>query len=103
MKASLTEVFVAFCQYFDLGLPYYHLDKFPIENAFGIFGIDFLVDKDLQVLLIEINTNPHLTKESAIEVAVHNVTLPEMVEMISEVYEKQIHSEAVLPLKSQRV
>jgi hypothetical protein len=102
MKAALEEVFVAFRQYFDLGLPYRHLDKFPTENAFEIFGIDFLVDKDLQVLLIEINTNPHLSKKSVVELAVHNVTLPEMVEMISEVYEKQIHNETVLPLQSQR-
>jgi hypothetical protein len=102
MKAALAEVFVAFRQYFDLDLPYHSLDRFPTENAYGIFGVDFLVDKDLQVLLIEINTDPHLTKESAIELAVHNVTLPEMVDMISEVYEKQIHNETVLPLKSQR-
>jgi hypothetical protein len=103
MKAALAQVFVAFRQYFDLVRPYkQNLAKFPTENAFGILGVDFIVDRDLQVSLIEINTNPHLTRESAIELAVFDVTLPEMVEMITEVYEKQMNKETVLPLKKER-
>jgi hypothetical protein len=103
MKVALAQVFVAFRQYFDLGRPYKHnLIKFPTENAFGILGVDFIVDRDLHVSLIEINTNPHLTRESAIELAVFDITLPEMVEMITEVYDKQMNNETVLPLKSER-
>jgi hypothetical protein len=103
MKAALAQVVVAFRSYFDLSLPYVHnLAKFPTENAFGILGVDFVVDRDLQVSLIEINTNPHLTRESAIELAVFDVILPDMVEMITEVYEKQMENETVLPLKNTR-
>ena len=32
----------------------------PNYNAFEIFGLDFMIDSNLQISLIEVNTNPCL-------------------------------------------
>ena len=34
--------------------------KFKIENQFELFGYDFMIDDNMQVYLIEVNTNPCL-------------------------------------------
>ena len=36
------------------------LDQDRLENNFEIFGLDFMIDSDLKLLLIEVNSNPCL-------------------------------------------
>jgi hypothetical protein len=40
------------------------LNKNNRQHCFEIFGYDFIVDKDLKVYLIEVNTNPCLEESS---------------------------------------
>ena len=37
----------------------------PIENAFEIFGLDFLVDDDLNLQLLEVNSYPDFKQTGA--------------------------------------
>lgn len=36
------------------------LDQDRLENNFEIFGLDFMIDSDLKLWLIEVNSNPCL-------------------------------------------
>lgn len=36
------------------------------ENTFEIFGLDFMIDENFKVWLIEVNTNPCLELSSAL-------------------------------------
>ena len=42
------------------------LNKNQRKNCFEIFGYDFMIDEDLKVWLIEVNTNPCLELSSPI-------------------------------------
>ena len=37
-----------------------YLDPDRLENNFEIFGLDFMIDNDLKLWLIEVNSNPCL-------------------------------------------
>ena len=37
-----------------------NIDPFKKENSFELFGMDYMIDEDFKVYLIEINTNPCL-------------------------------------------
>jgi tubulin polyglutamylase TTLL1 len=36
------------------------IDPFKRDNSFEIFGLDYMIDEDFKVYLIEVNTNPCL-------------------------------------------
>lgn len=38
----------------------YESVKYKIDNQFEIFGYDFMIDENMRVYLIEVNTNPCL-------------------------------------------
>jgi hypothetical protein len=40
---------------------FYKLDPERTNNTFEIFGMDFMIDQNFNVFLIEINTNPDIT------------------------------------------
>jgi tubulin--tyrosine ligase len=40
---------------------YYKIDPNRINNTFEVFGLDFMIDTQFDVYLIEINTNPDIT------------------------------------------
>lgn len=103
IRLQMKEAIVALVDtYHDLAfsLEPYRKDFAP-ENAYVLFGVDFFIRKDLSVLIFDINTFPgvgpgHGEKES------HPLKpfLPEMVDIITEVYEKQLKGENVMPIQS---
>jgi tubulin polyglutamylase TTLL1 len=40
---------------------YYKIDPYRLNNTFEVFGLDFMIDSNFNVFLIEINTNPDIT------------------------------------------
>jgi len=40
---------------------YMKLDPIKREHTFEIFGLDFMIDENFKVWLIEVNTNPDIT------------------------------------------
>jgi len=40
---------------------YKQMDPNRLENTFEIFGLDFMIDENNKLILIEINTNPDIT------------------------------------------
>lgn len=52
------------------------IDPSRLENNFEVFGMDFMIDADLEVWLIEINTNPCLELSCPLLGAI----IPKMVE-----------------------
>ena len=45
---------------------YLRLDPRRLQHNFEIFGLDFMIDQDFKVWLIEINTNPCLEISSGL-------------------------------------
>lgn len=43
---------------------YLQLDRQNLEHNFEIFGLDFMIDENFNVWLIEVNTNPCLELSS---------------------------------------
>jgi len=37
------------------------MDPNRLENTFEVFGLDFMIDENNKLILIEINTNPDIT------------------------------------------
>ena len=37
-----------------------NLDPKKLDNSFELFGLDFMIDEDFRVWLIEVNTNPYI-------------------------------------------
>lgn len=70
--------------------------NFRPENAYVLFGADFFVDRDLRVWFIEANAFPSVDGERSVHT--HRYVIPEMVDLVSEVYEKQMNGQDVLPL-----
>ena len=54
------------------------IDPNRIQNCFEILGYDFMVDENLRVYLIEVNTNPSLTYEQGSSVLTQ--LIPEMLD-----------------------
>lgn len=52
------------------------IDPSRLEDNFEVFGMDFMIDADLEVWLIEINTNPCLELSCPLLGAI----IPKMVE-----------------------
>jgi len=40
---------------------YCELEDQKVNNSFEVFGLDYMIDEDLKLYLIEINTNPDIT------------------------------------------
>lgn len=65
------------------------------KQCFELFGYDFLIDEDLRVWLIEINTNPYLgTPNKDMEILVPQM-LDDMCRLVVDPYFEPLHSDAV--------
>ncbi len=43
-----------------------NLDPKKLDNSFELFGLDFMIDEEFKVYLIEVNTNPCLELSSTL-------------------------------------
>lgn len=93
MKDAGAQVFAAFRdRCFDIV-------GFPFENGYQMLGADFFVDEDLRAWMIEVNTWVGSVGSPAGHDEASKM-LSEMADVLSEIYEKQLHGEAIWPLKS---
>ena len=42
------------------------MDPYKLDNTFELFGMDYMIDEDFKVYLIEVNTNPCLELSSTL-------------------------------------
>jgi Tubulin-tyrosine ligase family len=68
------------------------------ENGFALMGGDFIVDRDLNVWITEAQSSPGLGHETSTRTALYNRLLPSVVDIVDEVYEKQMLAVPILPL-----
>jgi hypothetical protein len=45
---------------------YGNMDPYKLDNTFELFGMDYMIDEDFKVYLIEVNTNPCLELSSTL-------------------------------------
>ena len=43
-----------------------NMDPYKLDNSFELFGLDYMIDEDFKVYLIEVNTNPCLEISSTL-------------------------------------
>lgn len=43
-----------------------NIDPYKLDNTFELFGLDYMIDEDFKVYLIEVNTNPCLEISSTL-------------------------------------
>ena len=58
------------------------MDSLKKDNTFELFGLDFMIDEDFKVYLIEVNTNPCLEHSSSLLVRL----IPNMIENMIRYY-----------------
>jgi hypothetical protein len=93
IKQILGVVFAAFKS--RISLP---LNQGP-ENAFSLMGADFVIDDDLKVWLLEMQLGPQLVGDNHVEkIAVLRDVLTTTVEVVEEVFYKQVEKQPLLPL-----
>lgn len=95
MKESVATLFAA------------HIDNFPSnrerlkgrENAFGLFGIDFIIDNNLNVFLIEAQSSPGIGKYQYHKEVYRELfgPLPHLIEEI-QIKQEKSPQENILPL-----
>jgi hypothetical protein len=71
------------------------------DNAFALMGCNFIVDKNLNVWLTELNDHPSIWYDhDPVKHKVHDAILPQMADVVEEVMTKQTKGNPLLPLKS---
>lgn len=60
------------------------------DNAFTVFGADFVVDRDLKVWLMEMEASPSLPPMGTTSRSVWEQAVPEMMDIVTEVHRKQL-------------
>ena len=79
------------------------LSKIPVDNAFAVMGADFVIDADLKVWLLEMQLGPQLLGDKHKgKTAVLQDVLTTTIDVVEEVYHKQLNRQPLLPLKTSR-
>jgi tubulin polyglutamylase TTLL2 len=70
------------------------------DNAFALMGADFVIDDDLKVWLLEMQLGPQLVGDNHFEkIAVLRDVLTTTVDVVEEVFHKQVAKQPLLPLE----
>jgi hypothetical protein len=78
----------------------FDLSSFPMENSFMLGEADFVIDKNLNVWLLEVQKGPALKdNNNSFRQNVLDDMLPTMLHMVEEVVDKQEHGEPLLPFR----
>lgn len=70
------------------------------ENGFALMGGDFIVDRDLNVWITEVQSSPGLGHETHSRREMYDRLLPSVVDILDEVMEKESKGEPLLPLRN---
>ncbi|KAL3893614.1 MAG: hypothetical protein SGARI_008060, partial [Bacillariaceae sp.] len=76
--------------------------QFDVENAFGFYGSDFIIDADLDIWFIEAQASPAMGSYYQYRIDTWHRVLPPMFKMVDEIQMKQEKdpNANVLPLKT---
>lgn len=94
-KDSLSEFIVAFK---DSSFSPTKKELIGAENVFGFYGADFIVDKDLDVWLIEPQRGCGLDEDFDFRITMHARLFRGIVDTMEEIWKKQEEGKPVLPL-----
>jgi hypothetical protein len=96
-KDSLGEFIDAFK---DLSFTHPGKDVMTSENAYGFYGADFILDKDLDVWFLEPQKGCGMDEDYKFRVEMHDALFGGMVSTLEEIWHKQEAGEPVLPLEN---
>jgi len=77
--------------------------KGKIDDRMGVFdflGLDFLVDEDFNVWLLEVNVNPALHTNSEVLERVITPKVARTMDIVLEVFDKQVTGKSIMPIKA---
>jgi hypothetical protein len=95
-KDSLGEFIDAFK---DLSFSHPGRDVMTSENAYGLYGADYILDQDLDVWLLEPQKGCGMDEDYKFRVEMHDALFGGMVSTLDEIWHKQEAGEPVLPLE----
>jgi tubulin polyglutamylase TTLL5 len=94
IKDIIATVFAAFQSHISLA-------KIPPDNAFALMGADFVIDNNLKVWLLEMQLGPQLLGDGHVKkTTVLQDVLLTTIDVVEEVYQKQVNGLPVLPLQN---